>query len=205
MSQKKSKVSWLWMLPCLSLIMVFAGCFGPRGGTIDEKQAYVIDVHDETLEELYQNKPEVKARVETAAGYGVFSNVGAKVFLLSFGNGFGIVVNNETDEKTYMRMGELGAGLGFGLKDFRAVFVFHDQEAFDQFVNRGWQWGAEADIAAKSGDKGGAIAAAKNIKRGVDVYQFTEAGVTASATVNGTKYWRDKRLNEQEPAEIPQK
>lgn len=198
MSQKKSKRTLARVLPALALIMIVAGCLGPRGGTIAEKQTYVIDVHNETLKELFAQKPEVKDKVESAAGYGVFSNVGAKIIVISAGNGFGVVVNNATGEKTYMRMGELGAGLGIGVKDFRAVFVFHDEDSLNQFVTSGWQWGAEADVAAKSGDKGGAATAVKNIERGVDVYQFTEAGITASATVSGTKYWRDKELNDQQ-------
>jgi lipid-binding SYLF domain-containing protein len=198
MSRKKSKVSLLRALPALALIMMLAGCFGPRGGTVEEKQAYVIDVQNETLEELYARKPEVKERVESAAGYGVFSNLGAKIIIISAGNGFGIVVNNSTGEKTYMRMGELGAGLGLGVKDFRAVFVFHDEDSLNKFVTSGWQWGAEADAAAKSGDKGGAAMVAQKLDRGVDIYQFTEAGITASATVSGTKYWRDNELNDKQ-------
>ena len=176
--------------------VISTGCFGPKGSTIPEKQAYVIKTHDKTLEDLYLQKPEVQARVENAAGYGVFSNLGAKVFLLSAGNGFGVVVNNSTGEKTYMRMAEIGAGLGLGLKDFRAVFVFHDEQSLTDFVTKGWKWGGEAEAAAKSGEKGGSALATGEVKRGVDVYQFTESGISLSATVSGTKYWRDKKLNE---------
>lgn len=205
MSQIKSNITIFQVLTSLVLIMMITGCLGPKGSTVEEKQAYVIDVHDETLQELYVQKPEVKEKVENAAGYGVFSNIGAKFFLLSAGNGFGVVVNNTTDEKIYMHMGEIGAGLGFGLTDFRAVFVFHNENSFNKFITSGWQWGAEAEAAAKSGDKGGAATAAKNIDSDVDIYQFTEAGVTASATVSGTKYWRDKELNEEESNTVPEK
>jgi len=188
----------LYTIACtiIALALILGGCLGPKGATIPEKRVYVLGVHDQTLQELYRRKPEVQKRVEDAAGYGVFSNVGAKVFLLSAGHGFGMVVNNKTGEKTYMKMAEIGAGLGLGLKDFRAVFVFHDEDSLDYFVTKGWQWGGEAEAAAKSGEKGGSAVAAADIQRGVDVYQFTEAGVALSATVNGTKYWRDKKLNE---------
>ena len=30
-------------------------------------------------------------------------------------------------------MGEVGLGLGIGVKDFRAVFVFHSKTSFDPF------------------------------------------------------------------------
>lgn len=196
MIQKKFKSTRLWIFTSILLMLVMVGCMGPKGNTIPEKQAYVINVRDKTLEELYAQKPEVKSRVEKAAGYGVFSNIGTKIFVLSTGNGFGVVVNNKTGKKTYMRMGEVGVGLGLGIKDFRAVFVFHNEDSLNQFITSGWQWGGEAEAAAKSGEKGGAATAAENIERGVDVYQFTESGVALSATVSGTKYWRDKKLNE---------
>ncbi len=194
--QRNSKTTWLLVVLCLMLIPLMAGCLGPKGNTIPEKQAYVINVRNKTLEELYAQKPEVKSRVEKAAGYGVFSNIGTKIFLLATGHGFGVVVNNKTGEKTYMRMAEVGVGLGIGVRDFRAVFVFHDEDSLNQFITSGWQWGGEAEAAAKSGEKGGAATAVENIERGVDVYQFTETGVALSATVSGTKYWRDKKLNE---------
>jgi len=36
------------------------------------------------------------------------------------------VKNNKTGKYTYMKMGELGIGLGLGVKDFRAIFIFSD-------------------------------------------------------------------------------
>ena len=196
MMKKKSKAKWMSVVLCLVLMPLMAGCMGPKGTTIPEKRAHVMNVHDETLQELYTQKPEVKSRVQKAAGYGVFNNLGSKIFVLATGSGFGVVVNNRTGEKTYMRMGEVGLGLGFGVKDFRAVFVFHNQDSLNQFITSGWQFGGEAEAAAKSGEKGGAATVAENIEQGVEVYQFTEAGVALSATVSGTKYWRDEELNE---------
>lgn len=196
----KKKKRALTIIVCSVIVsaLIISGCFGPKGGTVPEKRAYVLKVHNETLEELYTDKPQLEERVENAAGYGVFSNLGAHIFVLSTGNGFGVVVNNKTGQKTYMRMAEIGVGLGIGIKDFRAVFVFHDEKSLDKFVTKGWQWGGEADAAAKSGEKGGAATAAEDIMRGVDVYQFTETGIALSATVSGTKYWRDKKLNKNE-------
>ena len=59
-----------------------------------------------------------------------------------------------------MKMAEGGIGFGAGLKDFRALFVFDNQRAMDNFIKYGWQVGANADAAAKAGDKGGAVGGA---------------------------------------------
>jgi len=36
-----------------------------------------------------------------------------------------------------MRMGEVGIGIGAGVKDFRAVFVFHNAQALERFMDVG--------------------------------------------------------------------
>ncbi len=65
----------------------------------------------------------------------------------------------------------------------------------NQFVEKGWEFGGQADAAAKSGDKGAAAAGEAYIETDIAIYQITEAGVALQATVGGTKYWKDKELN----------
>ena len=94
-----------------------------------------------------------------------------------------------------MKMFSAGVGVGLGLKDFRGVFIFTTREAFDSFVEHGWQAGAQADAAAKAGEKGGAAAGAFDVAPGVKLYQITESGLALQATIQGTKYWKDDELN----------
>ena len=110
------------------------------------------------------------------------------------GGGFGMVHDNNLDKTTYMKMAEFGVGLGLGVKDFRAVFIFNDASTMRTFTTSGWEWGGEADAAAKLGDQGGAAEAAGDIGP-IEVYQITKNGVALSATVSGTKYWKDTALN----------
>ena len=93
-----------------------------------------------------------------------------------------------------MKMGEVGIGLGLGVKDFRAVFVFHDAKTLERFVEHGWAFGGQADAAAKAGDKGAAVAGEAVIDN-ITIYQLTESGLALQATVKGTKYWKDDSLN----------
>ncbi|MHC4713979.1 MAG: lipid-binding SYLF domain-containing protein [Planctomycetota bacterium] len=177
------------------LVLFAVGCASPKGATVAEKKAYVSDMEQETLAKLYAERPEMRERLKKVPGYGVFSNIGTHIFFLATGNGYGIVHDNETGAKTYMKMGQVSVGLGIGVKDFRAVFVFNDKATMDKFVTSGWAFGGEADAAAKSGDKGGEASAAGTIGAGIEVYQITETGISLHATVGGTKYWKDDELN----------
>lgn len=181
-------------------LFIFAGvflfsCATPKGFTKKEQTDYVQEMKDETLSALYKSKPGTEDMVKMAAGYGVFSNVGSYLLYLSTSNGYGIVIDNATGKKTYMKMAQLGVGLGLGVKDFRVVFIFKNKEVMNDFIEKGWEFGGQADAAAKSGEKGAAVGGEMYIERDIIIYQITEAGAALQATVGGTKYWKDKQLN----------
>ena len=94
-----------------------------------------------------------------------------------------------------MKMAEVQAGLGFGVKKFHLVWVFDNQQALDKFVNSGWELGAQATASAKAGDKGAAYQGAVAVSPGVWLYQMTGDSLALELTAKGTKYYKDKDLN----------
>ncbi len=179
---------------CLVMAAMFGGCATTSGTTPAEKRTAVQNMRQDVLNELYGLKPSVREQIRTAPGYGVFSDANINVILASFSGGYGVVRDNGNGRDTYMKMGEVGLGLGWGLKDFRAVLVFHDRETLDQFINNGWQFGAHADAAAQAGDAGGSVGG-EILLDNITVYQMTESGLALQATVKGTRYWQDDELN----------
>lgn len=160
-----------------------------------QQRTEIRKMRDATLADLYRQKPELKAKVEKASGYAVFSNVGVQVIFFGGGGGHGVAVDNKTGKEVFMSMAQVSAGIGVGVKDFRGVFLFHDETTLNRFIYSGWEFGGEAGAAAKSDSKGGSATDAASMTTGIEVYQLTKSGVIASATVAGTKYWLDKRLN----------
>ena len=86
-------------------------------------------------------------------------------------------------------------GLGFGAKKTQVVFVFENQAALRQFVNSGWELGAQATAAITDGKSGGAFQGAASVSPGVWMYQMTDKGLAAEITAKGTKYYRNDELN----------
>jgi len=185
----------LSILLLLSMIGYLVGCATPKGVTRQEQRSYALEMKEETLAKLYAQKPETKAMIKKAAGHGVFSNIGIYVFSLAGGSGYGVVADNATGNQTYMKMRSVGVALGMGVKDFRAVFIFKNEDVLNEFVEKGWEFGGQADAAAKSGDKGGAASGEACIGTDIIIYELTEAGVALQATVASTKFWKDKDLN----------
>ncbi|MSQ55181.1 MAG: hypothetical protein EXR31_07420 [Betaproteobacteria bacterium] len=160
-----------------------------------EERAEIIKMRAETLARLYKVHPAAKANLQKGYGYAVFSNVGINLIFISAAAGSGIAHNNRTGRDVYMKMVSGGIGLGLGVKDFRGVFVFRTQDAFDGFVDSGWEAGAHADAVAKTSTKGGAAEGAITVAPGMELYQLTEAGLALEATIQGTKYYKDDELN----------
>ena len=149
----------------------------------------------EALQDLYKLEPTSQAAIQKAAGYAVFDNTGVNVLLLSTARGSGLAVNNKTKQETFMKMASAGAGVGLGVKDYVVVFVFENDKALAQFLDSGWSGSAQADAAAKVGEKGAAYAGAAEVAPGVWVYQITKSGLALQLTLQGTKYYKDDKLN----------
>ena len=182
-------------LVSIVLVALLTGCMSPNGDTVAEKKQAVQSMRSETLAQLYEIHPYAKTQIDQAVGYGVFSNVGINLFLLSTASGWGIVRDKKTGQETYMKMYSAGIGPGLGVKDFRGVFIFTSESALNQFVEGGWDGSAQADAAAKSEDKGDAWGAAVDVAPGIKLYQITKQGLALQATIQGTKFWKDDDLS----------
>ncbi len=161
----------------------------------DKARAEIAKIERDTLAQLYRLQPGAKATVEKAAGYAVFSNFGVKIFVAGSGSGKGVAVSNGSQKRVYMKMLEAQAGLGFGVKKFRLVWVFDNDKALNDFIHSGWQIGGQASATAKKGAKGEAYTGAMSVGPGVWVYQMAGDGLALELTGKGTKYYKDDDLN----------
>jgi lipid-binding SYLF domain-containing protein len=176
------------------LCFVLMGCVTTSNKSPSEKRQTIVNMSNEVLADLYTRKPEVRDEVANAAGYAVFSNANIKLVLASFGGGYGVARDNSSGNYTYMNMGELGVGFGFGATDVRLVFVFHDAASMEKFVTNGWSFSLKADASAKVSDKGGADSKEETLN-GVSIYQITENGLSLFMTLKGAKFWKSPTLN----------
>lgn len=182
-------------LLCAMVASLFTGCVTAKGSSVAQKRAYIQKMRDDTLKELAAGKPETVAMARDLPGYAVFDHASIKILTMGTGNGYGIVVEKKTGKETYMRAGQVNVGLGAGVKRMRTIVFFRTQAALEQMVNVGFSAGAEASAAAKAGDQGAATSGRESVDRDVVIYQLTDAGVALSASVGGTKIWKDDELN----------
>jgi lipid-binding SYLF domain-containing protein len=185
----------LRMIASTLAVILLATGLASAGDSPDEKRDKTRKMAAETLQQLYKLQPSSKAAIQKSAGYAVFNNTGTNLLLVSTASGSGIAVNSNTKQETFMKMVSGGAGLGMGVKNYRVIFVFENNDALNHFLDSGWSGTAQTDAAAKAGNKGGALSGAEEIAPGVWVYQITENGLALQITLQGTKYYKDDDLN----------
>jgi lipid-binding SYLF domain-containing protein len=187
-------------LPILPLVVLLVSLVGaqvsadePQSWKSLEREAKRMKIDGEaqaSLNVILGDDDKAQALFDMAFGWAAFDNL--KIALgFSGGGGNGVAVNKRTGERTYMKMGTAGVGLGIGGKKYQVVFFFQDERTFDNFVNKGWT--ADTSAAAVAGGSGAGVAA--GFTNGMAVYQITDKGLMASADIAGTKYWKNKKLN----------
>ena len=155
-------------------------------------QAEVRAKAQQSLNDFYKANPALKAAVQKAPGYAVFSTYGFS-FLLGGAGGKGVVHNNKTKKDTFMELGAASAGLQIGAEEERYLFVFKDAGAMQRFIDSGWVATTEGGAGAGAGKTSSGGTA--GLFTGGEVYSLTKKGFQASGNVGGLKVWKDKDLN----------
>jgi len=156
----------------------------------ESKRVRINEVADAALEKVMNGNWKAEELFESSYGWAAFDNLKI-AFILSGGGGNGVAIKKENGERTYMKMGTGGIGLGIGGQKYQVIFLFQDEKTFFNFVEKGWKADASAQAAA---GKDGANATTGFVN-GIAVWQITDKGLMASVDIAGTKYWKNKKLN----------
>ena len=190
---RKSAIYLAALLTIAALALPATSVFAEEDWKSMKQEAKAMKIKESakaSLNELFADNPKAKELYAKSYGWAAFSNL--KLALgFSGGGGNGVAVVKETGEKTFMKMGTAGVGLGLGVNKYDVIFLFQDSKTFNKFVEKGWQADAGATAAA-----GKAAADVKtNFVNGLAIYQITEKGLMANADIAGTKYWKNDKLN----------
>jgi lipid-binding SYLF domain-containing protein len=156
----------------------------------ESKRMKIDETAQEALNTLFASNPKAENLFEMSYGWAVFDNL-KLAFGFSGGGGNGVAKVRVSGDKTYMKMGTAGIGVGLGVNKYQVVFLFQDSRTLTNFVENGWQ--ADATASAVAGQTG--AEAKTDFSNGMAIYQITDTGLMAHADIAGTKYWKNKKLN----------
>ena len=158
------------------------------------QQAEILKVAQSTLQDIYKKKPELKAQVEKAPGYAVFTTYGLS-FLIGGAGGKGVAHNNKTKKNVFMDMAQASAGIQAGIAENRTLIIFKTEEALNNFVNKGWEFAGGGGAAAGAGEKTAGSTDAESTVANASYYTLTKNGLQAGGAIAGTKVWKNSDLN----------
>jgi lipid-binding SYLF domain-containing protein len=182
---------WICMLAAIALVASLNVVAGEeKEAKNDEKRAAIDEMASEALGKLTGDTASAQKIYDASYGYAVFDNLKIAIGI-SGGGGTGVAVTKDGSERTYMKMGTGGVGLGLGGQKYQVVFFFQTEAAFRSFVDKGWK--AETGAQAAAGKEG--ASAETTFHNGLAIYKMNDAGLMASADVSGTKYWKNDKLN----------
>ena len=156
----------------------------------DAKRAKIDETAQQALDELFTKSVKAETLFKKAYGWAVFDNL-KLALIVSGGGGNGVAVDKDTGERTYMKMGTAGIGLGLGGQTYQVIMFFQDKGTFVNFVENGWQ--ADAGVTAAAGTEG--VNPSVGFVNGLAIFKITDTGLMANADIAGTKYWKNKKLN----------
>lgn len=159
-------------------------------GTPAQARAEIDRVAREALDRLFKVSAVAKSQFDQSAAFAVFDSRKLS-FLITTGFGSGLAVDKVDNQVIYMKMATGGMNVGAGVKYYQVIFFFPDHKTFTEFVTSGWS--ADTDIAAVGGKE--SLGAGLRLANGVIVHELTDGGLALSATLSGTRYWRDEELN----------
>jgi len=117
MNQTKFFITTIAITLLLGFTVTAAPLWAATKEEIKQEKADIRKMAKETQARLYKVQPSAKKVISKSAGHAVFSNFGMKIFVFGGGSGNGIVFDKKTKKETFMKMIELQAGLGIGIKN----------------------------------------------------------------------------------------
>jgi lipid-binding SYLF domain-containing protein len=195
---KKEKTMHLVIASAMVVMcMGLTGCASApmSNSQVENQRAEVLEMARQTRMQFLQMYPDLLSTIDNAAGSAVFSNFGFKFLFMGSANGEGVAHNNITKKDTFMKMVELQPGFGFGAQQFKVLFIFDTEQAFDKFVNYGWEFGSNLKATAKANTQGVGAQYGVVASPGVTMYQLDNTGIIVGVSLTGAKYYKDGALN----------
>ena len=174
-------------LMLFALVLMTAGTAFAAKQTPDQVRAKLNEMSGQVLERMYQKYPSSEKAVQLSYAYCTISASAVKWGIVGDDHGRGVAVNNETDERIYVKMKEVSLGVNFGAKEYDLLFVIANKEAWDRFISGNIKFGTEVSAQASDGVSGDTFADATIVANGVWVYQLDKKGLAVELSFKGAR------------------
>lgn len=178
------KIAWLAAaMATMGGAPALTGCAAPRGETAELRKAWTDAMAEQTLAELRADERTATRLDERGVALGVFEVVTINALIFSTTGGYGVIIDRDTGERTYVEVRGGGPGLGAGFTRARSVYVLRSQDAADAFRQGAVSWNGAGEIAWRPNGRGFSVDGVGSLLGSTAVYHDIRHGISAGASV----------------------
>lgn len=150
--------------------------------TLSEKEAKrraLDEMMANTINVLAEDDYALQKELDESLAYAVANMKVTKVPVVGAGGGEGVLVNRETNRRTYFTVSRFDIGGGWGARTYKVLMVIQSQEVLDRLANGSWEFHAGVEASAGSTATEGASSA---LNTGYTLHVLSDGGASATAT-----------------------
>lgn len=181
-----------------TIAFITTGCMSPKGETPAAQCRYIDQVRIAAVSELGIERPDVKAKLESAPGYAVFNGRIVSLFHIGTRRSYGVVYDNKTGDSTYMSFFEFDLAAALGFQVYRNVILFDSPDSMRNFIESGWEGSTGLGLTLKPAGHGFALHG-MGTTQGDSTYTLTDKGLWLGLTFGFGRFYTDDELNAAKP------
>ena len=187
------------ILSLLAVLFALQACTSIPIAQRADKRAEIDRAAQDAVEQIIEKNPEVGSELEEAAGYFVARVSAAHVAVLGGGQGIGVLVDSQSDDRTYLNVKRFDLGAGLGVRYFRVLLVIKDRQRLQEIRN-GWTFRAVGSNLAAGQQASDAISSIG--EEGISVHVLSEASANIAATARVVRLSVNRDLTDTGLSEI---
>ena len=140
----------------------------------------------DTVARLEKENPGLQDQVDSCLGYLVVDKKVVKIPFIGGGGGKGVVVENATGKRTYVKVSRMEVGGGWGARSYKVLLLFTQPKRLEKAQAGTWVYQAGAEASAGKVAAEGSSAQVQNDK-GYKVYTYSEGGASVTWTLRAIR------------------
>jgi hypothetical protein len=150
-----------------------------------QKRAELDEMSDSTIASLLETRPEASELLEECSGYAVIKMRVTKIPIVGAGGGYGVVQDERSGARSYIRVSQFEVGGGLGAQQFKVIIFFSDATLLDRALAGAWHFDAAAEASA--GDQVAEGQVKSTDDDGYRAFKIGESGAVATATIRAAR------------------
>lgn len=182
---------WVFSIRPIIAASVLVAAFGCAATSPEQggpTAAELDAMGEKAVATLLEKQPEAQEALDQSIGIVVINMKATKVPWVGAGSGYGVVIDNRTGARSYIRISRFEVGGGYGAQKYQVIIVFSDEKLLDRAAQGAWHYEAGAEVAAgdastEIGKGSGGVGVPKKSGKGYVAFKLAEGGAVATVTV----------------------